>query len=44
VRELEGKGRIVRSSCKWENDIKIGVKELDWGRGVKKIRPIGRLT
>jgi hypothetical protein len=36
VRKLEGKGPIVRSSRRWENDIKIGLKDLDWGRGVKK--------
>jgi hypothetical protein len=32
VRELEGKSRIVRSRRRRENDIKIGLKELDRGR------------
>jgi hypothetical protein len=36
VRKLEGKSRIIRSKRRWENDIKIDLKELDQGRGVKK--------
>jgi hypothetical protein len=35
VWKLEGKSRIIRSRRRWANDIKISLKELDRGRGVK---------
>jgi hypothetical protein len=35
--ELRGKGPLARARCRWENGIRLNVKESSWEYGVESV-------